>query len=188
MPLASIPDNGVQHGEQLAHAGCEGELLGLTGQQEATIEGSDDSVVAGGTEGRHVELGAHRSPPTLDAPFAVPGAGLTGIGGNADQGSDLLAIEAAELGQFGDQGSGNGIADARHTLQKILRLPPDRRAADGVVEIGFNLTQLLLQAVRWRWMRFLSLRLSSMRARLPSATIISMTWRRRATSSPSRRA
>ena len=46
-----MPEHGVEDNEQLAHAGCEGQLLGLTSGQQPLVEASDDGVVTAGTSG-----------------------------------------------------------------------------------------------------------------------------------------
>ena len=51
----------------------------------------------------------------------------------------------AEFGQLGKQGSGNGLADAGNRGQQLLLLAPGRRAAHGLVDVGLEAGELLLQ-------------------------------------------
>ena len=48
---------------------------------------------------------------------------------DADQGGDAAPVDAAELGQLGDQGAGGDRADAGDGGEQILGHPPGRRAA-----------------------------------------------------------
>ena len=40
-------EHGVEENQQLAHAGCEGQLLGLSSGQQPLVEVPDDGVVSG---------------------------------------------------------------------------------------------------------------------------------------------
>ena len=65
--------------------------------------------------------------------------------GDTDEGSDPAPIEMAKLGQVGDQGTGRGPADAGNGGEQVFGGPPGGRAADGVVEVGLDPAELLLQ-------------------------------------------
>ena len=67
------------------------------------------------------------------------------VRGEADQGGDFAPVEAAEFGQFGDQGAGDGRPDAGHGGDEVLFLPPGRRAAHRLVDVGLEAGELLLQ-------------------------------------------
>ena len=61
-----------------------------------------------------------------DRAVAARGAAVAVDRGDADQGGDPAAVDAAELGQLGDQGAGGDLADARHRGQQVLGRPPGR--------------------------------------------------------------
>ena len=63
-------DHGVEDDEQLAHAGCEGQLLRLTCGQQTVVEVPDNGVGAAGYQCPHVQDGSDPSASTPDAAFA----------------------------------------------------------------------------------------------------------------------
>jgi len=73
---------------------------------------------------------------------------LSGIAidrGETDEGGDPPAIELAEFGQAGDQGSRGDIADAGHRCQEIVGAAPDGGATHGVVDFVIEFGELGLQ-------------------------------------------
>ena len=60
--------------------------------------------------------------------FASPATGLTHEGRYPDQTGDAAAIEATELGNFGQEGARQRIADAGNRDEQIFLLAPGRRA------------------------------------------------------------
>jgi hypothetical protein len=76
---------------------------------------------------------------------SAEGAAVAIDRGDAHEARDPASIEGAELGQLGDQSAGGGFADARDRGQQILGGAPGRARAHGVVEIGLDLAELLLQ-------------------------------------------
>ena len=99
LPRSSVSKDRVEDDEKFSHAGCEGNLDGLSGAAQMAIEGGNDGVPAAGDEGGHVERGSNAGPP---APGGAPTAPVVTIsieGRDADQGGDLLAPERAEFGQ-----------------------------------------------------------------------------------------
>ena len=61
-------DHGVEDDEQLAHAGCEGQLLRLASGQQPLVEVPDNGIEAGGCQGSHIEGGAD---PGASAPYGT---------------------------------------------------------------------------------------------------------------------
>ena len=82
-----------------------------------------------------------------DEALAAPLAGLAGEGREAGEGCDLLAVEGAEFGQFGDEGARNDRADARHGGEEVLLVAPGRRAAHGVIDVVIDAGEFLLERV-----------------------------------------
>ena len=77
-------------------------------------------VVADGGQRRHVQGGADAGTAAHDHAPAAEAAAVAVDRRDPDQGGDLAAIEAAELGRLGDQGAGGGLADARHRGEQVL--------------------------------------------------------------------
>lgn len=122
VPGLSGSDHGVEGGQQLAHAGDQGDLGQLAGVDQPRVEGSDDGVAAGGRECGHVQHTSYVEASALNAPSPFAGAGVVGHGGDAHQGGDLAPVEPAELGQFGDQRAAGHRTDAAGRLQQPIEL------------------------------------------------------------------
>jgi hypothetical protein len=52
----------------------------------------------------------------------------------ASEGGDLVAIDLAELGQLGNQGAGDDVADAGHAFEEILFGTPQGAGFDQLVD------------------------------------------------------
>src|SRR5271163_2512018 len=63
VPGASVARDGIEHGEQLSHAGDEHDLGRLSCSEEPVIETADGGVEAARNGGGHVEDGPYRSAP-----------------------------------------------------------------------------------------------------------------------------
>jgi hypothetical protein len=143
-------EDGVEDGEEFAHASGDGDFGGAAAGDEAGVEGTDGGVAADGGEGWHVQGRADAGASTQDHTSSAEGTTVAVDRGDADEARDLASIEGAELGQLGDQGAGGGFADARDRGQQILGGAPGRARAHGVVEIGLDLAELLLQPGQMR--------------------------------------
>ena len=91
-------DDGIEDDEEFAETSDEGELPGFASGEEASLEGFERRVVAGGGDGSHVQSGADGSPPTPNHALAPQGAGVSGERRDADEGRELASGEGAELG------------------------------------------------------------------------------------------
>ena len=75
---------GVEVGEEFAHAGDECDFLGFAFCQEVAVVIADDGVVSSGDEGGHVEGSADGGSSTSDLAPAPAGAGVFVEGSDAD--------------------------------------------------------------------------------------------------------
>ena len=82
-------EHGVEDNEQLAHTGCEGQLLGLTSGQQPLVEVLDDGVEAAGYQRSHVQGGTDPGASTPDGAFASESAAVPVEGSHSHQGGDL---------------------------------------------------------------------------------------------------
>ena len=90
-------EHGVEDNKQLAHAGSESQLLGLTSGQQPLVEVPDDGIEATGGQGSHVQDSADPGASTPDGAFATPIEGS-----HPHQGGDLSAVQGAQLWQMGE--------------------------------------------------------------------------------------
>jgi hypothetical protein len=105
------PRDGIEGDEHLAHGGDEGDLGWLAPGDQATMEGDEARAAAAGAERGHVEDAADRAAALGDDPLAALEPAVLGDGRDADQAGDLAPVEAAELGQLGEQRRGQDQAD-----------------------------------------------------------------------------
>jgi hypothetical protein len=118
-PDPVIPDDGVERGKQLAHDAEEGETCRFAGIAQAAVEASQRWVVPDRDQASHVERCAHLDTATLDTSPATVTSAVSVHGCDAGEGGDLMAIDAAEFGQFDQQCARDDIADARGALEQV---------------------------------------------------------------------
>src|SRR6516165_5757284 len=106
-PKHVIANDRVERGDHLAHH-CHDRDFRLL------MERLEGRIPTAGAHRRHVEHLAYIRTTTPDAPPALERAALERVWRNADQCSDLLATDAAELGQKRDQRTGQQRSDSRH--------------------------------------------------------------------------
>src|SRR5215212_10338554 len=134
LPWFLVSQDGVEDGEELAGDGAE-----------VIAEGFEDGVVTAGDEGCEEQGAAHALAAAADHALALPLAGLAGVGRKACEAGDLLLVEGAELGQLGDEGSGDDRPDAGDGGEEVLLVAPGGRAAHAGVDLGIDLGELLLE-------------------------------------------
>ena len=66
-----------------------------------------------------IERGTRVSAAAADAAFASQLAAVAIEGSDAGEGSDLAAIERAELWEVADESGGDGVADAGHRGEQL---------------------------------------------------------------------
>ena len=109
------------------------------------VKGTDRRVEVDRGEGGHEQDLAHAAAATGDHAAPPEGAAVAVDRRDPDQGGDPAPVEAAELGQLGDQGASGDRADSRGRRQQVFGSPPGGRPSDGVVEIALDPGQRLLQ-------------------------------------------
>ena len=146
LPWALIPQDGVEDGEELSRYGDEGDELRLARGDELVPEWLEDWIVMSGDHCSQEQDVADAFATAADEALAPPLAGLAGPGSKADEGSDLTAIERAELRQFSDQGASDDRPDAGDGCEQVLLFSPDRRAAHTIVDLAIEFGEFFLAA------------------------------------------
>src|ERR1700733_14315044 len=144
-PWFFVPEDGVEDGHELAHAGDDGELGGLSGGAQAMIGVGQRQLAPDPSQHAHVEGGAYDGPSAGDGTAPSQGSTVAIKRGNAGQRSGLPAVEAAQFGQLGDQGTGDPGPNPWNTDQEVLGLAPGRGSAHGNVDVVVDLFELGLQ-------------------------------------------
>jgi transposase InsO family protein len=98
IPGPTIAHESVQDRQQLAHARRQGDLLRLAVRDEAGKERRDCLVESKGCDRCHVKDGAHGRAPAPSCPLPDSTAAVVVEWSDADERSDLLPGELAELG------------------------------------------------------------------------------------------
>ena len=104
VPMIIISDHDIEDGEQLAHTGSEGHLLGLASGTQTLVEGSNHRVEAGGYESGHEESGPYLSTAAPDGSLTPQGPAVSIEGSHSNQSCDLTAVEGPQLRQVGQEG------------------------------------------------------------------------------------
>ena len=86
----------------------------------------------------HVECAADVGASGLDGTGSTTGSAVAVEGGHTDECGDLLAVELAEFGQFGDECACGGGSDARRGLQEFGLGPPLFVVVDEFVDLAFD--------------------------------------------------
>src|SRR5215471_7244290 len=133
-PRPLIAQDGIEKDQQLAHGSDEGEACGFAGLAQTAVEGLEHRVVLDGDKAGHVERGSDLDAAALDLALAAVSAAVPVHRGDAGQGGDLVAIDPAELGQFGDQSTSDDIADAGYAFEQILFGAPEGADFDQPVD------------------------------------------------------
>src|SRR5680860_1726862 len=97
LPWCVIAEDGVEDGEELAHAGGDGDLGWPAAPDQASVESLQRGIAADGGQGRHVQGGADAGAAAHDHATAAEAAAVAVDRRDPDQGGDLAAIEGAEL-------------------------------------------------------------------------------------------
>ena len=96
---ASVAEHGVEDAQQLAHAGDQSEFEGLSGLAQMLEVTAYLLVETSGSQGRHIQSGAHRRTASPDLPFSLLQSAITVERRDSHQRTDLFAIERSQLGQ-----------------------------------------------------------------------------------------
>ena len=115
-----ISEQGVKNNEQFPHAGGYDDFEGFSLILEALGEGFDGGVEALGGQGGHIEQAADVGAAAGDMGPAILFSRFSVIGGQADQGGDLMAIEPTQFGQARQQHSAGLGADAAGAAQDLV--------------------------------------------------------------------
>ncbi len=105
--------HGIEHGQELAHAGNQRDLGQFAGCFETLIEGLDSRVVAGCSERRHVQHAANFKAPALYTSSSLTRARIASDRGNAHECRNLATIELAQFRQLSNQ-AGTGSVSYTH--------------------------------------------------------------------------
>ena len=92
-----------------------------------------------------IEDAAHDGAPAPNNASATQAPAVPIQRRHADQGSDLLMCQPAQLGQFSKERTTHHGPDARHTAQQIFLFTPERRGLDSVSQVLVQHRELLLQ-------------------------------------------
>src|SRR5665213_2702248 len=106
-----IAHGGIEDGGELAHAGDEGDLCRLSVVAQATVELLDGRVVTDCAEGGEVEDVSDLHAAAGDGAIAAALAAVVIDRGDSDQGSGLMAGQAAEFAHVGDERPGQHRPD-----------------------------------------------------------------------------
>ena len=140
-----MPENGIEHDEQLAHASGKRDLGFLAGRQQPRVKRLQHRITARSNQGGHIK---HRANLGAAAPNRAPAAQLAAIvieRCDADQRGDFAAAEGAQFRQVGEQGSHRDTADRRYAAEQPGLFGPQGRLPDRLLQGAIELGQLFAQ-------------------------------------------
>jgi hypothetical protein len=145
IPRGLMSEDGIEHDEQLAHAGGERDLGFLTGCPQPCVKRLQHRVAARRYQGTHVE---HRADLGAAAPNRAPAAQLAAVmieRCDAYQRCDLAAAESPEFRQMGQKGSHRDAAHRRYGAEQPCLFRPQRRSPNRLLQGNIELGQLFAQ-------------------------------------------
>jgi hypothetical protein len=140
-PRRAMCEHRIDDRQQLAHAGHQGHLLGLPHRTQALIETSNDGIEACGDDRCHIEGGTHLSPPTPDRAATAQRAAIPIERRDADERGNLFVRQRPQFREICQQRGRQDRADAGHTPQEFILLPPDRTLPERLGQVGVGLVQ-----------------------------------------------
>ncbi len=142
-----VADEGVGEHEDLAGDGDDGNLGGFASGLEGGIEGFHGGAMADRGDGGLVETDADLGASAADVADAGVFAAVVVEGGQADEGSDRLAVFLPQLRKVGDEGAGHLGADAGDGLQDLVAGFEGLRGIDDLVHAVFEFLDLVFEEV-----------------------------------------
>lgn len=125
----------LENRQQFAHRSHERDLRRFAGDAQALVERPDDWISSRGHQGRHVQGRADGCSPAPDRSVPVQPPAVAIEGGHAHQGRNLLAIQQAQLRQFGQHRAAHHRPNAGYALKKIFSLAPHGTVLDHVIQV-----------------------------------------------------
>ena len=106
LPEAVLAQEGVEHADEPAHDGEEGDLVRLAGGGEALVAGLGGRFPADRGQGCHVEQMARLGAAAADGAAAAVLSGVAVEGGETEEGGGLAAAEGTEFGHVSAEAGG----------------------------------------------------------------------------------
>ena len=106
-------DHGVEYDKELAHAGCESQLLGLPLGEQVPVGISNDGVVPGSHQSSHVERRSYDSSSAPDCALPSITTAVPVEGSYTHQRGYSSAVQCAQFRKISQQGSGKHGANSR---------------------------------------------------------------------------
>src|SRR5882724_11686906 len=112
-------EHGIEDDEHFAHAGGDGHIMMLTRADQPLVERSDHGIATNPGDRGPIQGRTHRSAPAPDLSLSALVTRVSRKGGQARQGADFLAAQAAQLRQRDERAPRGVLADAREALEQI---------------------------------------------------------------------
>ena len=125
-PAGLGAEHGVEDGEELPHAGDEGDLGEFARCDEPSMKGADDGVEARGDESAHVQDLADLSSSAPNDPSATQRAAVAVERSHSDESGDLLVGEGSKFRGEGQERSRQDLADTWDRAKQLVLLSPGR--------------------------------------------------------------
>jgi hypothetical protein len=139
-------DQGIENRQQFAHGGGEGQFFWFALGDQPGVEPLDGRVVTRGDEGHHVEDAAEATSSAPHGSFAGSFSRVVVKRSHADELGNLLAIEFAQLGKFGDERADGNRANAFDGAENFDFSLVGFVAGNGLFDLLINRFELRFEA------------------------------------------
>src|SRR5262245_57943063 len=145
IPRLIATDDRIKDREQLTHASSNRNFLELASRDQALMKAANGRVVSDRGQSGHIENTTNIRTAGLDMTPAAIKSSISIEGSNADQSGNLMPVEPTQLGQARQHRVGCCGADAFAAAKQVIPLPPGRTGTDLIIEIVFQLRDVLFQ-------------------------------------------
>ena len=129
-PLGVVTEHSVEGYDHLAHHSNDDDLGLFASGGEALGEGFKSGIVSACAQGCHVENVTRRHTTPIDTAVSFELSAIEVVWRETDEGSDLLAIDLAELRQRSEERIGEDRPDAWHGDEQPIAMGETRISGD----------------------------------------------------------
>src|SRR6185503_16039896 len=145
VPRLIAAEHGIENREQFSHASGDGDFFKFASGDQSLMKTANDRVRADSRERSHIQNTTNIRTSGLDVASPPIESGIAIERSNTNQSGYLMAVELTQLRQARQHRMGGRRSNAFTAAKQIIFVPPGRTGTDLVIEIFFQLCDVLLQ-------------------------------------------
>src|SRR5215831_5708320 len=145
VPRLMASDHRIKNCEQFTHTSSNGHFFELASSDQSLMKTANDGVRADCRQSGHIENTTNIMTAGLDMASTAMQPRIAIERSNTNQSGNLMSVELTQLWQARQHGVGGCGSNAFTTTQQIIFLPPGRTRTDLIIEVFFQLRDVLLQ-------------------------------------------